>query len=983
VKRSLPSSPLARGLMVGVLLGVAGLALGWGVWGWSAPRQAGERQRAAANLAQSAADLAGDWLSSCQETHRLLALQAGTLAQTAPQVGVPPRAVLPVQDLEGVATLLLAAMDAHPNSLRAAVVVGGDGVVLAAASGWREGTHPAWVPVLANSPAVGWRSSDDGGWFVAQEALSSSGPELYLLTAWDPAELMRRLGVLLKPRPGAGLSLVTPEGDALEVGPGPVPLGPAVQREVLAAGLAVRATLPDPEDGWPWPLLIAVTAGLVAMGGGLCAGWLRQRRGRLMLEVKEAAARVGAGEATAPAALLRRHLPEVSEALEDLGQRAAALGQHERAVLEALERMRGAAVLVSDVAGTVEFAGGDVAEILGRPAADLLGTSLRRVFAGGAWDVLTPALGSCHPGSPSQTLCVEMGRSRDDPGRLEVTLSPRERGAGHILVVQPEATQGAPLRERPVDGTQHHRLVELLGEGMALLRDGVVEMANPALATMLGLSQDELVGSAFKKHVAPEDVLHLAHTLRALPEQGQRVEVRLRRTDSLMPVEASIAAIAMQEDGACLLVVTDRTEWRRWERRLREAHSRLDATLDATSDGVLAVKTIAHRASVIVANRSFAEMFGMGVEGVLERSEEDVFRHLIDSGRLPQEFGAWARDLGRQPGKRRTGRFEVHTAGERRVLDVQASPLFLPEGEETGRVIAFRDVTAQSQVEQRLREDQEKAQARGQELEGANFELEQVNRDLDQANQALKEIDEKRSRLLAEVTHELQTPLVSIRGFTEMILRQKVGPVTAEQERGLQISLRNIDRLISLIDSLLEFIRAEGDLPQLKLSNFRLDELVGDVFDTLRPAAEKRVINLKAAYDGGRPVVRADRGQIHQALTNLVNNAIKFSPESREVVVEVAPSLRGFAQLIVRDSGPGIPAEHLQRIFDRGYRVPGATAEGSGLGLFITHQILSAHGGTIQASSPEGGGAVFRLTLPLAREGKPHEPPRSAPHSGV
>ena len=140
--------------------------------------------------------------------------------------------------------------------------------------------------------------------------------------------------------------------------------------------------------------------------------------------------------------------------------------------------------------------------------------------------------------------------------------------------------------------------------------------------------------------------------------------------------------------------------------------------------------------------------------------------------------------------------------------------------------------------------------------------------------------------------------------------------------------------------------------------------------------------HLKAAYDGGRPVVRADRGQIHQALTNLVNNAIKFSPEGREVVVEVAPSVRSFAQLIVRDSGPGIPAQHLTRIFDRGYRVPGAKAEGSGLGLYITHQILGMHGCTIKASSPEGGGAVFRLTLPLAREGKPLDPPRNAPRTG-
>lgn len=969
MNRSLPSSPLARGLMVGGLLGAATLALGWGVRGWSAPARQGDAESGAAELAQSAADLTGDWLTSCQETNRLLALQA---AGHAP-------------GLEGVKVLLRAALDAHPNSLRAAVVVGGDGEVVAAASGWREGTRPSWVPALHDPPAVGWRPTDDGGWFVAREPLSPSALSLHLLTAWDPAELMRRMGVLLESRPGAGLSLVSPAGVALQVAPGTSPAGAAVLREVVGTDLTVQATLPDPAAGLPWLMLAAVAAGVA---GGVGAGWLQWRHLRLMVQVKEAAARAGSGEVAAPASLLLRHLPEVGEALEELGRRAAAQGQHERAVLDALERMRGAAVLVSDAAGTVEFAGGDVAEILGRPAADLVGSSLRRVFAGGAWEVLTPALKSCHSGSLSRTVYIESGRSSDDPGRLEVTLNARDKGAGHILVVQPEVARSPRPRQGPDEGTEHRRLLELLGEGMALLRDGVVEMANPALGTLLGLSPDELVGSAFKHYVAPEDVLHLVHALRDLPEQGKRVEVRLRRADSLSCVEASIAAIPVQGEDTCLLVVTDRTESRRSERRLLEAHSRLDATLDATSDGVLAVKMVGSSPSIIVANRSFAEMFGMEVESLLDRSEQDVFRQLIDTGRLPEGFGTWARDLGRQTGKRRTGRFEVNAGGQRKVLEVQATPLFLPDGEEPGRVIAFRDITAQSQVERRLREDQEAAQARGREMEGANRELEQLNRqlqqragELDQANTALKEIDEKRSRVLAEVTHELQTPLVSIRGFTEMILRKKVGPVTPDQERGLQISLKNIDRLISLIDNLLEFIRAEGDLPELRRSNFRLDELVGDVFDTLRPAAEKRSINLKAAYDGGRPVVRADRGQIHQALTNLVNNAIKFSPENREVVVEVVPNARGFAQLIVRDSGPGIPADHLLRIFDRGYRVPGATAEGSGLGLYITHQILSQHGCSIKASSPEGGGALFRLTLPLAREGKPLGPSRSVPRS--
>jgi PAS domain S-box-containing protein len=682
--------------------------------------------------------------------------------------------------------------------------------------------------------------------------------------------------------------------------------------------------------------------------------------------------------------LLVRQCPGLGRRLEELAERSVERSRQERALLQAMDRIPGVAILVSDAAGTVELAGGDAAQVLGRAGRDLVGTSLRRVFAGAAWEVLAPAL-TASPGSQSVT--VELARSREDAGeRLQVLISARDKGNGHILVVLPEPAGGSRRRARGEE-PEHRRLVDLLGEGMALVRDGQVEMANPALGEILGLHADELVGRPFKNHVAPEDVLHLVHFLRTLPEQGDGVDVRLRRADSLEPVEASIAAIPMEGD-ECLVVVSDRTASRRWERRLMEAHSRLDATLDATSDGILAVRTTGRQPGVIVANRSFGEMFGMEVSDLIDRPEEEVFRRLVETGRLPEGFGAWTRDLRRQPGTRRSGRFEVSAGGERKVLEVQATPLFLPEGDEPGRVIAFRDVTAQSQVERRLREDQEAAQARGRALEGVNRELEQLNvqlrqraSELDQANRSLKEIDDKRSRLLGEVTHELQTPLVSIRGFTEMILRKKVGPVTPDQERGLQISLKNIDRLIGLIDNLLDFIRAEGDLPELKLSNFRLDELVGDVFDTLRPAAQKRSINLKAAYNGGRPVVRADRGQIHQALTNLVNNAIKFSPEGREVVVEVAPSERGFAQLIVRDSGPGIPSDDLQRIFDRGYRAPGTKAEGSGLGLYITHQILSLHGCSIRASSPAGGGAVFRFTLPLAREGKPLDPPRNASRS--
>jgi len=240
-------------------------------------------------------------------------------------------------------------------------------------------------------------------------------------------------------------------------------------------------------------------------------------------------------------------------------------------------------------------------------------------------------------------------------------------------------------------------------------------------------------------------------------------------------------------------------------------------------------------------------------------------------------------------------------------------------------------------------------------------------------NRRLKQLDEMRSNLLANVSHELQTPLVSIRGYTEMILKGKIGPVTPDQQRGLEISLKNIDRLIGLIDNLLEFSSAEGRLSELKLSTFRLRDLLDEVLVLMRESADRHKVSLHAAFPGGNPLIRGDRDQVGQVFVNLLSNGIKFNRDGGEVTVEVGAPRKGFARVIVRDTGGGIPREDLERIFERYYRAEGQEVEGTGLGLSITRHILRMHGCTIQASLPDGGGSALSFTLPLAREGETPE----------
>src|SRR5262249_25943373 len=154
-------------------------------------------------------------------------------------------------------------------------------------------------------------------------------------------------------------------------------------------------------------------------------------------------------------------------------------------------------------------------------------------------------------------------------------------------------------------------------------------------------------------------------------------------------------------------------------------------------------------------------------------------------------------------------------------------------------------------------------------LERANTELEQVHAslqqrasELDRINRELRSLDQMRSSLLSNVSHELQTPLVSIKGYTEMILKGKLGSVTEEQRRGLEISLRNIDRLIGMIENLLALARREREMAPIELTSFPLWELVEEAVELVRGQAERRRITVTTRYLTEDLVVKADREKI-------------------------------------------------------------------------------------------------------------------------
>jgi len=239
---------------------------------------------------------------------------------------------------------------------------------------------------------------------------------------------------------------------------------------------------------------------------------------------------------------------------------------------------------------------------------------------------------------------------------------------------------------------------------------------------------------------------------------------------------------------------------------------------------------------------------------------------------------------------------------------------------------------------------------------------------LDERSRALVEADRSRRRLLADVSHELMTPLAAIRGYVETLAMPDV-PIDPEtRTRYLQIVTDETERLEHIVGDLLDLAKLEGGGAPLKRESVAVAQLFGRLGERHeRVLADKR-ISLDTTSELDPPTIVADPNRIEQALQNLVANAIRHTPEGGRITVS-ARRAPGAVQLAVEDTGHGIPPEHLARIFDRFYKVDTSragtdTPSGSGLGLSIVRAIVERHGGTITAGQGAGGGARFEVTLP-------------------
>jgi signal transduction histidine kinase len=238
-----------------------------------------------------------------------------------------------------------------------------------------------------------------------------------------------------------------------------------------------------------------------------------------------------------------------------------------------------------------------------------------------------------------------------------------------------------------------------------------------------------------------------------------------------------------------------------------------------------------------------------------------------------------------------------------------------------------------------------------------------------QARERLELVDKMRSDFVSMVSHELRNPMATIRGFAQILEAQEDSLPAGKRRETYEVIVRQVDRMASLVDNVLEVSRMESDSFSYAFRPYDLRSLLAECVEEARAGWPAHTITLDAP--NGAPAIRGDRDRIKQVMLNLVSNACRYSPDGSPVVVRAAAG-GSSARIDVVDEGVGIAAEHQSMLFQRFARVrtpDTANVRGTGLGLYISRRIVEVHGGTITVASEPGRGSTFSVTLPL-------EPPR-------
>jgi len=466
--------------------------------------------------------------------------------------------------------------------------------------------------------------------------------------------------------------------------------------------------------------------------------------------------------------------------------------------------------------------------------------------------------------------------------------------------------------------TRYRRLFEASQDGILILDSatGAIVDVNPYLADLLGFSRAEILGKklweigSFRDVEASRTAFEELQRKEYIRYEDLPLESKDGRTISVEFVSNAYRANNHKVIQCNIRNITDR-------KRIAEITSRLAAIVESSDDAIISVTL---GGEIVSWNKSAERIYGYSVEEIVGKNLSTLFARNDDDDELSRTLERIKNGVVVKHHQTQ----HVAKSGNEFPVSLTMSPIRTGGGEIIGVSAIARDISDE------------------------------------------KRLEELRDRFISSVTHELRTPLVSIKGYADYALTQKKGALSDLGRRSLTIVKEQADRLMKITDDLLDYRKVTSGKFHFDMESMDLRDVIRSSVIEIEPFMAEKKQRLVLDMPDGKFLVRCDRTRLDQVMMNLLINASKFTKESGEVKV-IAGKKDGSCWVSVSDNGIGIAKEDLERVFEPFAAIQKPTwIKGTGLGLSVTKALVEAHGGRVWAESAgQNQGATFTFTIPL------------------
>ncbi|MFA5839435.1 MAG: PAS domain S-box protein [Candidatus Margulisiibacteriota bacterium] len=468
--------------------------------------------------------------------------------------------------------------------------------------------------------------------------------------------------------------------------------------------------------------------------------------------------------------------------------------------------------------------------------------------------------------------------------------------------------------------------------------DGTIFSWNKGAELLYGYTREEMLGKSvlilmpqdnkaefreiMEKIGRGEHVIH--HETKRITKDGRMLDISITISPIFHVAGKIIGASA---------IARDITEQKRIAGDLAYKTALLSAQTESTLDGILVVST---EGKTLFANQRFVKMWNIAPEIMEQKDDPKMIASVLSQLANPNQFVEKVQYLYSHVTEKSIDEIAFKDG---KVFDRYSSPLTKIDGNDIGRIWYFRDITEKKQYEN--------------EIKSKNAELEKLY--------------QIKNDFTSIVSHELRTPLTSIKEGIAIVLDQTAGPINAEQKEFLAIAKRNVDRLHHLINDVLALQKLEAGKLQFNMQLGDILAVTKEAVEGQKLAAKEKGLAIKLEQSGDISSIYFDVDQIMLVLNNYLSNAIKFTNQGNITVKVMPDSWNGGVKVGVFDSGIGISAEDISKLFQRYQQLGGLTDRktgGTGLGLALSKEIIEKHNGKVWVESELGKGSAFWFTLP-------------------